>query len=104
MRPEWRVCLFRDVVAEVKRVRHEGFMVHDRKGESLKIKSPYYLVKKFLSRTGAQRLSTGWLEENKFQWDEEFYPLIDHIKQHNVEFSKLDQEGRKAFIEEFLNR
>lgn len=104
LRPEWRVCTFGKVVEEVKNVRHEGFVVHDRKGNCLKIKSPYYLIKKFLSRTGAQRLSTGWLEENKFQWDEEFYPLIDYVKQHNVEFAALDQEGRKAFIEEFLSR
>lgn len=104
LRPEWRVCRFGSVVEEVKRVRHEGFVVHDRKGNSLKIKSPYYLIKKFLARTGAHRLSTGWLEENKYQWDEEFYPLIDHIKANNVAFSALDQEGRKAFIEEFLSR
>lgn len=104
LRPEWRVCRFGAVVDEVKNVRHEGFVVHDRKGNSLKIKSPYYLVKKFLSRVKPEKLTVNWLEANRGNFDEEFYGLIDHISAHRDEFTAMEQEGRKAFIEEFLNR
>jgi hypothetical protein len=102
LRPEWRVCLFRDVVNEVKNVRHEGFMVHDRKGESLKIKSPYYLTKKFFARCKAEKLTTEWLRQNRENFDEEYMPLIDYVAKHGDEFARMDQEERKEFIESFF--
>lgn len=104
MRPSWRVCLFGDVVEEVKTVKHEGFVVHDRKGNALKIKSPYYLVKKFLSRVKPEKLTAQWLEQNRGNFDEEFYGLINHVSAYRDEFTAMEQEGRKAFIEEFLSR
>ena len=104
LRPEWRVCLFGNVVNEVKNVKHEGFVVHDRKGNSLKIKSPYYLVKKFFARVKPEKLTPNWLEQNRGNFDEEFYGLINHISAHRDEFVAMDQEDRKIFIEEYLSR
>ena len=104
LRPEWRVCLFGDVVNEVKNVRHEGFMVHDRKGESLKIKSPYYLTKKFFARCRAEKLTAEWLRQNRENFDEEYMPLIDYVAAHGDMFAQMDQEERKEFIEQFLQK
>lgn len=104
LRPEWRVCRFGEVVEEVKNVRHEGFVVHDRKGNSLKIKSPYYLTKKFFSRVKPEKLTVNWLQANRGNFDEEYLALIDHIIANRDSFTAMEQEGRKVFIEAFLER
>lgn len=104
-RPEWKRCAFGEVVEEVKTVKHEGFMVYDDfRKNVLKIKSPYYLTKKFFSRVSGEKLTENWLAANRDGFDEEYYPLIDYIKAHRDAFTELDQEGRKIFIEDFLCR
>ena len=102
MRPEWKVCRFKDVVEEVHNCKHEGFVVYDRKGGSLKIKSPYYLTKKFFSRVKAEKLTVEWLEEKRGNFDEEFYGLIDYLALNRDTFVTLDQHQRRKYIEEYL--
>lgn len=103
MRPEWKICRFGDIVNEVKLAKHEGFMVHDRKGGVLKIKSPYYLVKKFFSRVNAEKLTSDWITKNRETFDEEYLPLVDHIRVNCDSFTLMKQNERKTFIENFLN-
>lgn len=103
MRPEWKSCTFGKIVEEVKTVRHEGFVVYNKtNGKALKIKSPYYLIKKFFSRVRAEKITVDWLTANRGNFDEEFYGLIDYIIAHRDEFTALEQEGRKAFIEDYF--
>lgn len=102
-RPDWKSCTFGEVVEEVKTVKHEGFVVYNKfTDKALKIKSPYYLTKKFFSRVNGDKLTEKWLTENRDSFDEEYYPLIDYIKEQREVFTQLDQEGRKIFIEDFL--
>jgi len=62
-----------------KECKHEGFVFY-HEGEDLaaKIKSPYYLVKKFVARN--PRTDKLMRPDIKQTLDEEYYPLIDAIQ------------------------
>jgi hypothetical protein len=48
---EYKKCQFSEVVSEVARVKHEGFVIYTEDGRYTKIKSPYYLFFKYMART-----------------------------------------------------
>lgn len=103
LRPEWQSCSFGEIVEQAKSAKHEGFVVYNKlTGDALKLKTPYYLTKKFFSRVNGDKLTENWLAANRNGFDEEYYPLIDYIKAHRDAFTQLDQAGRKIFIEDFL--
>ena len=84
----------------VKCVKHEGFVFYTNDGVSAKIKSPYYLVKKFVARNPN---TTKLLASNvKEKVDEEYYPLIDHIQSNIDEFTALDEQNRLQWVRNFL--
>ena len=64
-----------------------------------KLKSPYYLVSKFLGRSNENNLER---KLNKRHVDEEYYPLIDHIRAHQATFNALTELEKIAFIQQFL--
>ena len=39
---------------------------------------------------------------DKRRIDEEFYPLIDHIRERQDEFNALDEQQKIAFVQAFL--
>ena len=92
-----------EVVALSKKVHHEGFVMYRNTPEgqqSAKIKSPYYLQKKALMRGNWEKFLN---RESKFELDEEFYGLHQHI--HEVErerFFELDEMARRDYIEKFF--
>ncbi|STZ64267.1 RNA ligase [Moraxella lacunata] len=87
----------------LKTVEHEGFMVFDSASKEMlfKLKSPYYLISKFLGRSKASNLGR---KLDKRQVDEEYYPLIDYIKDNQENFNQLSELDKIAFIQEFLGR
>lgn len=98
---------FSDVVKMAKECKHEGFMVYgNSSGKALKIKSPYYLITKFLARAGEKKLLEGILSDSNHQAkqriDEEFYPLIDFLFENKAEFLTLDEQARINIIRGFL--
>lgn len=82
-RPEWKVCRFSDVLKEVKSVKHEGFVIIDPDtNEPLcKLKSPYYLSKKFLQRMSDTKVEQMFTNPDKFKHivEEEFFKVIDYV-------------------------
>lgn len=73
------------IVDEVKKVKHEGFMVYDTEGNLLfKLKSPFYLSKKWIQRGGAKKVWSGAYKE---RLDEEYYPIVQYIR---VNYKKLE--------------
>ena len=107
-RYESESCLrFSDAVKRVKTVQHEGFVVRLESDEQqiLKIKSPYYLVTKFFARKSEGNLQhiLDDPHQAKKTLDEEYYPLVDYLSEHNQEFVALDKQGRITFVREFLN-
>lgn len=107
--PSFKVDRFSDVVAMSKEWQHEGYMVLGLKsGTTLKIKSPYYLVTKFLARAGETKLMntifSGERRRAREKVDEEFFPLIDHLMEMADEFKAMGEQERIAVIREFLNK
>jgi len=101
LRPDWFRTTFGKVVEMTNRCRHEGFVVYG-KTNTLKIKSPYYLVKKLFSRVDPMKICDNWLDTAKTWIDEEYYPLVEHIRANKVEFVKLTAQERRDFMEDFI--
>ena len=60
--------------------KHEGYMVYSMDGNLLfKMKSPYYLAKKWLQRAGASKVFSDLYKE---RLDEEYYPIVEFIRAH----------------------
>lgn len=98
---------FSQAVKMAKECKHEGFMVYGRKsGTALKIKSPHYLVTKFLARAGEAKI-TDLLVKNDRQafrqrFDEEYYPLIDFLIENKEQFIHSDEQSRIGMIRKYL--
>lgn len=106
MRPEWYRMRFGDVVKMNKTVDHEGFICYTPNGaHELKLKSPKYLVTKFLARIKGDNLISK-LETDpqgiKMRVDEEFYPLIDYIHSIKLNFASLDEQARISVVNDFF--
>jgi hypothetical protein len=89
-----------ELVALSKTVRHEGFVFYTEDGQSAKIKSPYYLIKKFVARN--PRTDKLMNTQVKQTIDEEYYPLIDHIQANIVEFTARSEQERLSWVRDFL--
>lgn len=80
---------------ESKFYRKEGFVLHGPNNEYTKIKSPYYLNKKFLMR------KMDPLKKKKEDFPEEFYGLYDKI-QADPGFKLLQEQDRRKYIETYF--
>lgn len=83
-----------------KHVKHEGFVVYGSGGIATKIKSPYYLTKKFLARN--PRTDKLMRPDIKQSLDEEYYPLIDAIQSDIEHYTAMDEQQRLEWIRNFL--
>ncbi len=101
-RPEWAVMRFSDAVKILKKVAHEGYVV--RYGDkALKMKSPYYLITKFLGRMKNEKFEDV-IDNKDFRKtiDEEFYPLLDALSNIRKGFMECDEQQKMEYIREFL--
>ena len=89
-----------ELVAESKKVRHEGFVFYTQDGVSAKIKSPYYLTAKWVARN--PRTDKLMTREFKEQLDEEYYPLLEHIRSNIIKYTVLNEQERLAWVREYL--
>ena len=98
---EWKRCTLGEVLREVKTVRHEGFVFYaDDYKVSAKIKSPYYLTAKWVARNPkTEKLLT---KEFKEQIDEEYYPLLEHIRANIEAYTVMDEQARLAWVRNYL--
>lgn len=100
--PALYTCELSDVKSAVKIAQHEGYVVYTSDGRATKIKSPYYLTKKFLMRKNMDKILT--LKREDVQ-DEEFWPLINYIQECDYHtFSVLDEIARREYIEKWFER
>ena len=92
---------FGELKALLKTVKHEGFMVFDAETKETlcKMKSPYYLVSKFFGRSNESNLGR---KLDKKHLDEEYYPLVDYIREQRDTFSMLNEQEKIAFIQHYL--
>lgn len=100
--------LFGDVVTMANTCTHEGFVVRDPQMGTLllKIKSPHYLTKKFLMRGGDNKWDMIWdnPKEAKKRIDEEYYELLDHIREHysKDDWAGMDSQKRRQVVEDYF--
>lgn len=94
-RPYHFRALFKDVLEDVKKCRHEGYVVYgEESNTALKIKSPYYLALKALARCkDIEKL-------NKEYIDEEFYELVDHFLEMGERFT-MNEQDRLTYIRDY---
>ena len=95
-----------------KAAKHEGFVLYDESYSEIifKLKTPYYLITKFLGRNKKLEAMIKELKKKradsdfiqKYSIDEEYFPLIDHLSDHIDEVIALDQQGRIEFIRNYL--
>jgi len=98
---DWRRCTLGEVLREVKTVQHEGFVVYANDyTTSFKIKSPYYLTAKWVARN--PRTDKLMTKEFKEQIDEEYYNLLDAIRENIVQYTEMDEQARLAWVRNYL--
>ena len=96
-RPEWGYGKFSDVVEQTSKCQHEGFVVYGQTSKTvLKMKSPYYLFMK----AAARRKDIMKLDKRRV--DEEFYPVIDHIKSMGDRFMLMCEQDRLQFLRDWF--
>lgn len=96
-RPEWHIVPFIIVKAYAKECKHEGYVVYGQTSQTvLKIKSPYYLAVKACAR----KKDIETLDKSKI--DEEFYGLVDFIKENIDQYNELPEQARIDIIRNYL--
>lgn len=99
---------FGDVVKLSKECRHEGYVVRlfNDQSKFLKLKSPYYLVTKFLARKNGTILIAMLenINETKKIVDEEYYPLLDYLSSIKEQFTQQTEQERITTIETFFKQ
>lgn len=99
--PEVIVDKFKNIKQLVKEAKHEGFVIYTIDGRTTKIKSPYYLFKKFLARTNnIQKILSPTAKKNL---PEEFYSIIDVVRNDIDNFMKLPEQERLTYIRNIFN-
>ena len=94
-RPQWGCMVFDDVLRAARECRHEGYMVYS-KDTTLKLKSPYYLALKAIAR------KRDILSLDYKRVDEEFYPLLDHLRESEM-FNNLPEQERLNYMKGWLH-
>ena len=90
------VCSISELKALVKVTKHEGFVFYWNDSNSQfasKIKTPIYLITKFLART---KKSFDKNSLSKYLFDEEYYGLIDYLLGFEGFFSLAERERIKV--------
>lgn len=108
LRPEtYFDMIFSEVLKKAQTCDHEGYMVYSPKGQSLKLKSPYYLTTKFLARMKDERLLNmlkyDTVHTSMRNFDEEYYPLIQFLRDHQSAFVEMEEQERIQMIRNYFN-
>ena len=106
-RPIHTYCTFKAALRKLKTCKHEGYMVYQKGSEkALKLKSPYYLTKKFLMRMGQSKVDFMFDKSESFleTVDEEFFDVIHYITRvFKVESWKgMTDQQRRNVIEVYM--
>ena len=105
-----KVMPFKEVTEWSKQYRGEGFMVRDTEnGEFLcKIKTPYYLTKKFLGRMGDKNIRFMFAEPKKFKKgiDEEFYFIVDALTSSMTvkEYGAMENQDKINLVGDIITK
>lgn len=88
----------------------EGWVCYRRCGEVFKIKTPYYLKHKLLSRGNLAKIDRalsndfGNLSAYMANFDEEFHDIAKALLPHRDAFISLDEQARLAFLRKLYDQ
>ena len=85
-----------------KECRHEGYVVYTDDGRSTKIKSPYYLVNKWVARNPRTDKLVDLKNDIKRSIDEEYHGLIDYIRENIVEYTAMTEQQRLEWVRNYM--
>ena len=85
-----------------KECKHEGYVFYTADGVSAKIKSPYYLTSKWVARNPRTDKLVDLNKDIKHNIDEEYYGLIDAIRENIVAYTAMDEQERLDWVREQL--
>ena len=85
-----------------KTVKHEGFVFYTEDRISAKIKSPYYLTSKWVARNPRTDKLVDLNKDIKHNLDEEYFPLVDAIRENIVQYTAMDEQARLAWVRNYL--
>lgn len=85
----------------VKHVKHEGFVGYTDDGAAFKIKSPYYLINKFLART--KKMDVIFSKNFKENVEEESYGIVEYLQENYTKetFLEIPEQGRLQIIRDY---
>ena len=101
-KPEFYETTVANLVEQTKNVKHEGFVFYTADGVSAKIKSPYYLTSKWVARNPRTDKLVDLKNDIKHNLDEEYYPLVDAIRENIVEYTAMDEQARLAWVRNYM--
>jgi hypothetical protein len=85
-----------------KECKHEGYVFYTDDGVSAKIKSPYYLTSKWVARNPRTDKLIDLNKDIKHQLDEEYYPLVDAIRENIVQYTAMDEQARLGWVRNYM--
>jgi hypothetical protein len=100
--PEYHKVTMAELKKMAKECRHEGFVFYDENGASAKIKSPYYLTSKWVARNPRTDKLVDLTRDIKHNLDEEYYPLVDAIRENIEEYTAMDEQARLAWVRAYM--
>ncbi len=103
-RPNHIKLSFKTVLEHVKDSVFEGYVVHGDNGKSLKIKTPYYLLTKFIARAKDSKFEDIMNGNFDKTIDEEFYPLLNHLRENRAKVLLMNEQERISFVENFIRK
>lgn len=90
-------CTIDEVMEYVRNAKHEGYVIYVD-GLATKVKSPYYLVQKWLARNPDISKILDLKNDIKKRIDEEYFLLVDKIRQYKNIYSIMDEQERLDWI------
>lgn len=100
--PECIVTNMEQLQILTKECKHEGYVLYTDDGISTKIKSPYYLINKWVARN--PRTDKIMREDFKNSVDEEYHDLIDAIRLNIAEYTSMDEQSRLEWCRKFFEK
>jgi hypothetical protein len=85
-----------------KDCKHEGYVFYTAEGVGAKIKSPYYLTSKWVARNPRTDKLVDMNKDIKHNLDEEYFPLVDAIRENIVEYTAMDEQARLAWVRNYM--
>lgn len=99
--PMPHIVKFSNVKEFAKVATHEGYVIYTKSGSVTKIKSPYYLFAKFLARCNSSEKILS--SDARKKVDEEFYPVLDKVREDIATFVRLTEQERLTYIRNIFN-